>query len=286
MTATQTAPTEAGTATTAGARQHARAQEGTVVDAMPTVPSGSVDLVDAAGTVRDVVWAERVAGGNYTHRVLDRGTAVRLTDVAGDACATVLLYNAAEPFERLNVADTMKIQWQVHSGAGQVLLSDQGRALATLVEDSSGHHDGLYGPSARARNEERYGDGQVQGPSPAGRELLVLAGMKHGLDRRDIPPALSFFQGVEVSPAGRPSFTGSAGAGASLTLVTEMPCILLVANAAHPLDPREDYVCTPLDVLAWRDDPTGPDADAWTSTQERRRAYENTTEYLRARGGA
>ncbi|MGQ1838510.1 urea amidolyase associated protein UAAP1 [Kocuria turfanensis] len=281
MTVTQTTST---TGTTAGARAHARAQEGTVVECSPTVPATTYGDAPARVAPEDIVWAERVAGGNYTHKVLARGTAVRLTDVAGDACASVLLYNAAEPFERLNVADTMKIQWQVRTGAGQVLLSDQGRALATVVEDGSGHHDALYGASSRARNEERYGDGQPQGPSPAGRELLVLAGAKHGLSRRDVPPCVSFFQGVEVGPSGRPVFTGSAGAGASLTLVTEMPCVLLLANAAHPLDPREEYVSTPLDVVAWRARATAPETPAWNSAPERRRAYQNTAEYLRARG--
>ncbi|MUN63037.1 DUF1989 domain-containing protein [Kocuria sediminis] len=281
MTVTQTT---SATGTTAGARAHARAQEGTVVECSPTVPATTYGDAPARVAPEDIVWAERVAGGNYTHKVLARGTAVRLTDVAGDACASVLLYNAAEPFERLNVADTMKIQWQVRTGPGQVLLSDQGRALATVVEDSSGHHDALYGASSRARNEERYGDGQPQGPSPAGRELLVLAGAKHGLSRRDVPPCVSFFQGVEVGPSGRPVFTGSAGPGAALTLVTEMPCVLLLANAAHPLDPREEYVSTPLDVVAWRARATAPEAPAWSSAPERRRAYQNTAEYLRARG--
>jgi uncharacterized protein len=281
MTDTQTT---SATGTTAGARDHARAQEGTAVECRPTVPSTTATGAPARVAPQDLVWAERVAGGNYTHKVLDRGTAVRLTDVQGDACASVLLHNAFEPFERLNVADTVKIQWQVYSGAGQVLLSDQGRAMATVVEDSSGRHDALYGASSRARNEERYGDGQPHGPSPAGRELLVLAGAKHGLARRDVPPCVSFFQGVEIAPSGQPVFTGSAGAGASLTLVTEMPCVLLIANAAHPLDPREEYVSTPLDVVAWRARATSPEAPAWNSAPERRRAYQNTAEYLRARG--
>ncbi|MFC7403204.1 urea amidolyase associated protein UAAP1 [Citricoccus sp. GCM10030269] len=272
------------TATTAGAREHARAQEGTVVESMPRVPATDLPQPPAGVAPADVVWAERVAGGNYTHRVLDRGVTVRLTDVAGDACASVLLYNTTEPWERLNVADTMKIQWQVYSSAGQVLLSDQGRAMATVLEDTSGHHDGLYGPSPLARNEERYGAGQIHGPSPAGRELLVVAGAKHGLQRRDIPAALSFFRGVNIDDGGHPEFTGSAGAGGSVAFVTEMPCTLLVANAAHPLDPREEYTCTELDVVAWRSGDAVQDPAAMDQAPERRRAYLNTAEYLRSRG--
>lgn len=279
MTTTETSSTS----TTAGARAHARAQEGTVVDARPVLPASTSE--PPAGVERERLrWAERVGGGGYTQKRLARGTVLRLTDVTGDACASMLLYNADAPFERLNIADTVKVQWQVYSGAGQLLLSDQGRVLASIAEDTSGRHDAIYGTSALARNAERYGDGTAHGPSPAGRELFALAAAKHGLGRRDIPPCISFFQGVRIDEAGRPEFVGSAGAGASITLRIEMPTIVLLANTAHPLDPRPEYVSAPLDVLAWTDRPTGPGDALWDATPEGRRAFLNTHDYLDARG--
>ncbi|MFT4213345.1 MAG: urea carboxylase-associated family protein [Microbacterium sp.] len=273
-----------GTSTTAGARAHARAQEAAArVEEMPLLPASrgvAPEGVDPA----DLVWSERVAGGNYTHRVLARGTHVRLTDVTGDACASILLYNAFETHERTNVADTVKVQWQVYTAPGQLLLSDQARVLATVVADTSGAHDTLYGTSSQLRNEERYGDGSPEGPAPAGRELFLLAGAKHGLGRRDIPPSVSFFQGVRIDADGTPQWLGSAGAGAAVTLRIEMPAIVLIANAAHPLDPRESYTCGPLDVSAWRGVPTAPDDPLWGATPEGRRAFLNTVDYLSARG--
>jgi urea carboxylase-associated protein 2 len=281
-----TDPTSPGSATgtTAGAREHARAQEGTLVADAPTVPASTWPAPPTGIDAERIVWAERVAGGGYAHRVLARGTTVRLTDLEGDACAHVLLYNADMPWERLNVADTVKVQWQVYSASGQLLLSDQARVLASVTGAGAGHHDAIYGTSTQARNEERYGDGAPEGPSPAGRELFVLAAAKHGLGRRDLPPSVSFFQGVRIDEAGRPHFEGSAGPGATVVLRTEMPVVLLVANTPHPLDPREDYVSTPLEVVAWRDDATGPDDPLWSATPEGRRAFENTHDYLRGRG--
>ena len=279
MTTTETPSTS----TTAGARAHARAQEGTLVDAQPVLPAASAEPPAGIAAQR-LRWAERVSGGNYTHRRLARGTALRLTDPTGDACASVLLYNADAPFERLNVADTVKVQWQVYTGPGQLLLSDQGRVLASVLEDESGRHDAIYGTSSLARNAERYGDGAAHGPSPAGRELFALAAAKHGLGRRDIPPCMSFFQGVRIDEAGRPEFLGSAGAGASITLRIEMPAIVLIANTAHPLDPRADYVSGPLDVRAWTDRPTRPGDALWDATPEGRRAFVNTHDHLDARG--
>ena len=272
------------TSTTAGAREHARAQEGTVVDAMPLLPASAHPAPPEGVEPGALRWSERIAGGGYGHRVLARGTHLRLTDVDGDACASLVVYNALEPHERLNVADTVKVQWQVYAGAGQLLLSDQGRVLATIVADNSGRHDTLYGTSALARNVERYGDGSPQGPSPAGRELLVLAAAKHGLDRRDVPPSVSYFQGVRIREDGSPEFHGSAGAGRSVTIRFEMPAIVLLADTAHPLDPRPEWSCGPLDVLAWAGEPTGADDALRTASPEGRRAFLNTDDYLSARG--
>ncbi len=278
-----------GTSTTQGAKAHARAQEGTAVDAQPTLPAANAAAHAAApaGVAADSIrWAERVAGGNYTHKLLARGTTVRLTDVTGDACASVLFYNADERFERLNVADTVKVQWQVYGGEGQLLLSDQGRVLASVTADTSGRHDTIFGTTARARNEERYGDGAAHGASPAGRELFTLAAAKHGLDRRDLAPCVSFFQGVRIDADGTPRFLGSAGPGAQVTLLTEMPVVMLIANAAHPLDPSETYRTGALDVLAWESAPTNPADARWTATPEGRRAFTNTADYLTAKGTA
>ncbi|ONI88588.1 urea carboxylase [Actinosynnema sp. ALI-1.44] len=272
------------TATTYGARDHARAQDGTVVETMPTIPAANWPERPEGVAAEQMVWAETVAGGGYTHKVLARGTELRLTDLRGDACAHVLVYNADAPWERLNVADTVKVQWNAYMGSAMGLLSDQARVLATVVTDESGHHDALCGTSTVSGNAERYGDGSPQGESPAGLGLFTLAAAKHGLEPRDIPPSISFFQGVRVEDSGVLTFTGSAGAGKSVVLRTEMPVIVLIANVPHPLDPRSDYTVTPLQVLAWRAQPTTPDRPEWNATPEARRAFENTADYLTARG--
>ncbi|MFR0353728.1 urea amidolyase associated protein UAAP1 [Streptomyces sediminimaris] len=270
------------TATPYGARDHARAQEGAGARAMPVVPAA--DWPDPPCAAGHLVWAETVAGGNYTHRVLARGTELRLTDPHGDACAHLLLYVADRPWERLNVADTVKVQWNAYLGEGRLLLSDQGRVLASVVADTAGRHDALCGTSTLVRNTERYGDGSPQSASPAGRELLKLAAAKNGLTPRDLPPSLSFFQGVEVREDGALEFTGSTGPGGSVTLRAEQDLTVLIANVPHPADPRPDYVCTPLEVLAWRAAPTAPDDPLWQATPEGRRAFLNTAEHLTARG--
>ncbi|HKS45689.1 MAG TPA: urea amidolyase associated protein UAAP1 [Amycolatopsis sp.] len=272
------------TSTTYGARDHARAQAGTVVETMPTIPASEWPEPPDGVEAGRLTWAETVAGGGYTHKVLARGSELQLTDLRGDACAHLLLYHADAPWERLNVADTVKVQWNAYLGASMALLSDQARVLATIVADDSGRHDTLCGTSTIAGNAERYGDGSPHGPSPAGLGLFTLAAAKHGLGPRDLPPSLSLFQGVRVNTDGGLEFTGSSGAGASVTLRAELPLIVLIANVPHPLDPRPDYTVTPVRVLAWRSTPSTPDSPEWTSSPETRRAFENTADHLNARG--
>ncbi|MGW4633177.1 DUF1989 domain-containing protein [Nocardia sp. NPDC004415] len=210
------------TQSTDGARAHARAQAAAATLARPDTPAG----VDPAA----VVLAQRIPSGGYANIVLGRGTRVRLADPSGTTCAHLFLLRAEAPWERLNVADTVKVPWQAYLGAGHPLLSDQGRVLATVLTDSSGHHDTLCGPGT------------------GGRHQLHLAGAKHGLEPRDIGPSISLFRGVRVEADGGLVATGNAEPGAAIDLLIHLPVTLLVATAPHPLDDRPTG---DLDLLAW-----------------------------------
>jgi uncharacterized protein YcgI (DUF1989 family) len=212
------------TNSTDGARSHARAQATTVQMRVPATPA------DATG----LTWAEVIPAGSYATKVLGRGTRLRLADPDGGACAHLLLFRADASWERLNVADTMKVPWQAYLGVGHPLLSDQGRLLATIGADSSGRHDLLCGLP------------------PAGQQKMLLAAMKHGMDIRDVAPSATLFKGVRVEDSGALTFTGSAGPGAAVDLLIHLPVVVALVNTAHPLDPQP--ATTGLDIVAWRAD--------------------------------
>ncbi len=69
-----------------------------------------------------------------------------------------------------------------------------------------------------------------------------------------------------------------------MLLRAEMPVVLLIANVPHPLDPRQDYTVSPLEVTAWPGRATSPDDPLWSATPEGRRAFENTHDYLKGLG--
>ncbi len=80
-----TAASEHDTGTVALGPADARAQGGRAADAMPHPPASSTPYPPPGVGPGALTWAETVAGGNYTHKVVARGTRVRLEDVTGAA---------------------------------------------------------------------------------------------------------------------------------------------------------------------------------------------------------
>ncbi len=264
------------------AQAHARAQAGTRVEAMPTVPAtAAVDIPEGVAS-HDVVWDETIAPGGYASRQIARGTRLRLTDLAGDASPSLLLFNAERPVERLNIADTLKVQWNGYLGQGRLLLSDMGRVLASLVENTAGTHDAFCGASNQASNARKYGDGFNHGAHPNARDRFSLGVAKFGLGRKDIHPCLNLFKEVRVAQGGETVIDiGPYPPGRFVTLRAEMDLIVVLANCPHVLDPRPTYAVTPLRATAWRG-PVTPEADPIrNATPEGLRAFLNVEDHYR-----
>jgi hypothetical protein len=244
---------------------------------MATIPaSGAKDLPAGVGSDA-VLWEEVLEAGEYAAHRLPRTAVLRLTDLEGDACAHVSVHHAALLSERLNLADTTKVQWQMYPTTGSVLLSDRGRALMTIRADTSARHDTICSAPNRALHVAKYGRGE----HPNARDRLINAMAKFGMDRRDLPPTISFFKGVRVAPGGAMVLDGVPGPpGTHVELRAELDVLVSVANVPHALDTRSAYTCTALRLTAWADPTPRPDA----TTPEVQRAYDNTDDWLLGAG--
>jgi uncharacterized protein len=271
-----------GTADPEGARTHARAMDGTVVEAMPTVPASRA-AERPQGVAREaMLWEETIAAGGYVSRELRRGARIRLVDTHGDACLSMLVFNAEQPIERLNVADTIKVQWNAYLGAGRLLLSDMGRVLLSVLEDDAGTHDVFCGASNEAANSRRYGCGANWGAHPNARDRLLLGAAKYGLGRKDVHPCINWFKGVRIAPDGATQLeVGPFRGGRAVILRAEMDVILVIANCPHVLDSRPIYSVTPARLSAWRGPVTPEDDPVRLATPEALRAFLNVEDYLR-----
>jgi urea carboxylase-associated protein 2 len=249
---------------------------------MPTVPAGLAEDRPAEASPHAMLWAETIAAGGYAAKRLDRGARLRLIDLKGDACLSMLVFSAERPVERLNVADTVKVQWNAYLGAGKLLLSDMGKVLMSILEDTAGAHDAFCGASNAASNARRYGEGDNWGPHPNARDRFLLATAKFGLSRKDIHPCVNWFKGVRIAADGATLFdVGPFPPGRQVTLRAEMDVIVVLANCPHVLDPRPDYRSTPARALAWRGPPTPEDDPIRNATPEGLRAFQNVEEDLR-----
>lgn len=263
------------------ARDHARAMAGMVVEAMPILPPVAPDL-SAVAAPHDILWEETIAAGGYSSRRLSRGSRLRLIDLQGDACASMMIFNAEMPTERLNVADTVKVQWNAYLGAGKLFLSDMGRVLMSILEDDAGTHDAFCGTSNAATNASKYGEGRNSGAFPNGRDRLLLGAAKHGLGRRDVHPCVNLFKGVRIEADGAITpLIGPYAAGRTMILRAEMDVIVVIANCPHVLDPRKEWTVTPLRASAWRGAVTTADDAVRNATLEGTRAFLNVEDYFR-----
>src|SRR3954468_9747109 len=134
-----------------------------------------------------MILTQTLLGGQAWSRRLARGQILRLTDTTGRACVSALFYNARDPIERYNVADTLKAQYTAFLTAGRVLYSDMGRVLASIIEDSCGWHDTISGCGDAAASRARFGEGTYQALRNDfhrnSRDNLLIELGKHGLGK-------------------------------------------------------------------------------------------------------
>lgn len=269
------------TSTPASAREHARAQAGARADTMATIPvSGAVDLpagVDAAS----LVWDETLGAGGYAARVLGRGTRLRLVDLDADACVQLWVYVADNPVERLNVADTTKVQWNAYLGERGLLLSDMGRVLMSITEDTAGTHDALCGHSTARSVAAQFGSSAAHGPHPSARDRLLLALTRHGLGRGDVMANVNLFRGARVEEDGTLTFApGGHPPGSHVELRADLDVLVVLTVTPHVLDPATAYPTGRVRVLATTGAPAGPDDPCRTAGPEAGRAFDNSEDLV------
>ena len=137
------------TATTHGARDHARAQASAVERFSRSAPAGDPE----------VLWRETVEGGNYATRVLPRGARLTLRDPEGDTSVQLLRVQPSPPRRAAQRARHGEGAMAGVPRRRPLLLSDMGRVLMSVEADSSAGHDTFNAMSNRAWNDAKYGGG-------------------------------------------------------------------------------------------------------------------------------
>jgi uncharacterized protein len=232
---------------------------------------------------------ETLRGGSAWSRLLCRNQVLRLTDLSGTACVSALFYNAHDPLERYNMADTLKAQFTAFLTKGRVLFSDMGRVLASIVDDTCGWHDTLSGCGNAAALRGRFGEGSYQKLRNDfyrnARDNFIVELSKHGLGKRDIVANVNFFVAVVVDGEGKMAWrVGNSRPGAHVDIRFEMDTLVVLTNTPHPLDPAESYAPAAVDLSIRAGEPAGSDDACRLSRAENGRGFALTESYVREAG--
>lgn len=233
----------------------------------------------------ETLWEETIPGGCHWSGVVRRGVALRLVDIEGRANVSMLMFNHEDRFERYNMPDTLKAQHTACLTRGNVLYSDMGRAMASIVGDTCGWHDTVCGVMDDATLAARYG---VRGYAShrndmtrSGREGFLKELSRNGLGRRDLHANVNWFSRVVADEAGALRFDASKRApGQFVDLRFDMHALVVVSTCPHPLDPSTQWSPSPVRMVAWRCGLAGTDDFCRNFRPENGRALTNTARYF------
>jgi urea carboxylase-associated protein 1 len=208
-------------------------------------------LDPARATLNEVI----PSGRGFT-RDLRRGQVFRIVDLEGNQAVDTLFYNARNPEERYSACDTIRAQGSIYLTTGTRLMSNEGRALLTIVADTCGRHDTLGGACSAESNQVRYALEKKYMHNCRDTFLLALAELGRGMGKRDLASNINFFMNVPVTPDGGLSFAdGVSAPGRYVEMRADTDVLVLISNCPQLNNPCNGYDPTPVRLLVW--DPIG-----------------------------
>jgi urea carboxylase-associated protein 1 len=198
------------------------------------------------------LFAHTIPAGDGFTRVLPAGCRFRITDLEGNQAVDTLFFAHPDGAERYDATATLQAQRRVYLTTGSRLVSNRGRTLLTITDDTCGRHDTLGGACACESNQVRYDLGKRH--MHACRETFLLQLARHAthLSKRDCAHNINFFMNVPVTPEGGLTFAdGISAAGRHVELRAEVDCLVVISNCPQLNNPCNGWNPTPVRVEAW-----------------------------------
>ena len=191
--------------------------------------------------------------GEKWSALIGRGRLIRFTALGDRPNVSMLVYNSMDVSERFTAPDSLKIHHTVYLTKGAILLSESGRAMASITEDSTGWIDAISGFSTRVETDRKYGKTTYQEKRNdlyrCGEENFAVELARHGMSMRDMVPCINLFSKVTVSEDGTVTYYEDLGkCGDTIAFRTEMDILLIVSNTPNPYDDREGYDPAPVSI--------------------------------------
>ncbi|MGE3625311.1 MAG: DUF1989 domain-containing protein, partial [Hyphomicrobiales bacterium] len=180
---------------------------------------------------------------------LAKGVVVRLVDLEGQQAVDFLCYDAADRTDRYNAANTIKLNNNIYLGKGMTLWSVRALPLMTIVEDTCGRHDTLYGCCSVEIDRVRFKKENSWGCQQNFEKELE----KYGMDDRDIVANINFFMYVPVRDDGGIAIAdGVSRPGDYVDLRAERDVLVVISNCPERDNAAAGYKPTPVRAIVYR----------------------------------
>jgi len=191
---------------------------------------------------------EVVAARAPWDHVLRKGQTLRIVDVEGNQAVDFLLYALNDDAERYSAQDTIAAQANIFLKAGSVLLSNEGRPMATVTATNVAYHDTIGGACSCESNTLRYGHHTKS--QHACVENFLQANARHGRGKRDMVSNVNWFMNVPVEPDGALGIVdGISSPGLYVDLRAEMDVVVVVSNCPQINNPCNGFDPTPVRMI-------------------------------------
>ena len=177
--------------------------------------------------------------------LVKRGQVLAIKDTHGQQAVDFLCYDADNTADRYSATNTVKIQGNVYVGNGTVLYADSGKPLLTVIEDTVGRHDTIYGCCSNPNNKLRYDVETTESCYTNFTQEL----QKHGMDVTSIVPNVNWFMSVPVLGDGSAGVAEAAlKPGSYVKLRAECNVLAVLSNCPQMHNPCNGFKPTPIEV--------------------------------------
>ena len=173
-----------------------------------------------------------------------KGQRLRIVDLEGKQAVDFLCYDAQNPRDRYNAANTMKMAENVFLNTGTILYGEYATELMRITASSCPNHDTIGGCCSVEMNWLRYAK-----RTHSCRANFIHELTKFRMGEPDIVANVNFFMSVPVGPDGHMAISDSpskAGDYVDVEALTDV--IAVISNCPQKYNPACGYNPSPVQV--------------------------------------
>ena len=229
------------------------------------------------------LWTEVLPGGHHWSGRIQKGALLQFKARSAHANVSLFCVNADDKLERFNMPDSLKGQHTAFLSTGNVLYSDLGRVMASIVTDEHGWNDTLCGASRPEQIEKQFGTRTFQDARnqmyQSGVDGLLVEMAKFSLSQSDLSATVNLFSKVAPDATGKLSYVTADNSDQIVELRFEMDCLVFLSAAPHALDSSASYSPADIQLSLFKANPLSESDICRDACPQNQRAFANNARY-------